>query len=191
MNIQVEVRSLNTSKNSSDFTAFKKYDVEISINETENASDHSTLQYTFVITSNPKNARFAIEGNAKLLGSPEQRDEILSKTDGSVPVILTAIYQELFPTLFIMSKSLNVPSPPYRIGGSQIVESPQTETPPTGQQSDQTGTAEAKAPAAESQPAPETQARSDTPSPTHDAQGTVSENEASTTTGQETKQSAD
>ncbi|GEM_PF-3401851 len=126
MNIQVEVRSLNASKNSTDFIAFKKYDVEISINETENANDHSTLQYAFVITSNPKNARFAIEGTAKLNGSPEQRDEILSKTDGSVPVILTSIYQELFPTLFIASKTLNVPCPPYRIGGSQMTESQQS-----------------------------------------------------------------
>jgi len=129
MNIQVEVRSLNTSKNSTDFTTFKKYDVEISINETENTNDHSILQYTFVVTSNPKNARFAIEGTAKLIGTPEQRDEILSKTEGSVPVILSSIYQELFPTLFIMSKSLNVPSPPYRIGGSQMTESPQTAAP--------------------------------------------------------------
>lgn len=185
MNIQVEVRSLNTSKNSSDFTAFKKYDVEISINETENTNDHSTLQYTFVITSNPKNARFAIEGTAKLLGSPEQRDEILSKTDGSVPMILTAIYQELFPTLFIMSKSLNVPTPPYRIGGSQIAEPSQTENPSMGPQSDPTGPTETKAQITESQASPETQPQSDTMPQTTEAQGAVPENE--TTTGQETK----
>jgi hypothetical protein len=185
MNIQVEVRSLNTSKNSSDFTAFKKYDVEISINETENTNDHSTLQYAFVITSNPKNARFAIEGTAKLLGSPEQRDEILSKTDGSVPMILTAIYQELFPTLFIMAKSLNVPTPPYRIGGSQMAEPPQTETPQMGQQPDQTGQTQTMAQTPESQATPEAQPPSETP-PQTDAQVTVPENETSTT-GQETK----
>lgn len=153
MNIQVEVRSLNTSKNSADFTTFKKYDVEISINETENATDHSTLQYAFVITSNPKNARFAMEGTAKLIGSPEQRDEILSKTDGSVPIILTAIYQELFPTLFIMSKSLNVPCPPYKIGGSQMTETPQTENTATTKESDPIADTEA-------------QTKVETPSPT-------------------------
>lgn len=175
MNIQVEVRSLNTSKNSTDFTTFKKYDVEISINETENANDHSTLQYTFVITSNPKNARFAIEGTAKLIGSPEQRDEILSKTDGSVPVILTAIYQELFPTLFIMSKSLNIPSPPYRIGGSQMAETPQTEASPAGQESTPTTIAEVETTTDKTQPetqSAETQQTSTETPPTGPQDGT-------------------
>jgi hypothetical protein len=174
MNIQVEVRSLNTSKNSTDFTTFKKYDVEISINETENTNDHSILQYTFVVTSNPKNARFAIEGIAKLIGTPEQRDEILSKTEGSVPVILSSIYQELFPTLFIMSKSLNVPSPPYRIGGSQMVESPQT---------DSTSASPEAAPA-ETQPSgPETQpSNPETPAANTEAQTAETQNDASENT---------
>ena len=156
MNIQVEVRSLNTSKNSADFTAFKKYDVEISINETENTNDHSTLQYTFIVTSNPKNARFAIEGTAKLIGTPEQRDEILSKTEGSVPIILTSIYQELFPTLFIISKSLNIPSPPYRIGGSQMTESPPPENPPAAPETPPPAAPETPPPSTETPTAAET-----------------------------------
>ncbi|MFY9300816.1 MAG: hypothetical protein WAO91_06475 [Candidatus Nitrosotenuis sp.] len=179
MNIQVEVRSLNTSKNSADFTTFKKYDVEISINETENATDHSTLQYAFVITSNPKNARFAMEGTAKLIGSPEQRDEILSKTDGSVPIILTAIYQELFPTLFIMSKSLNVPCPPYKIGGSQMTETPQTENPSTSQESAQAVNTETKTPTVETQPGTETQTDAETQQPNTEPQPTGPQDDAS------------
>jgi hypothetical protein len=43
-------------------------------------------------------------------------DEILENGDDGIPKILTVIYQELFPTFFLLSKTLNVSCPPHQIG---------------------------------------------------------------------------
>jgi len=40
----------------------------------------------------------------------------LEKDENDVPKILTMIYQELFPTFFLLSKTMNVSCPPHQIG---------------------------------------------------------------------------
>jgi len=54
-----------------------------------------------------------------------ERNELLEKDENDVPKILTMIYHELFPTFFLLSKSLNVFSPPHTIGkmGNSPIES--------------------------------------------------------------------
>ena len=60
--------------------------------------------------------RLAIEGIARISGDSVERNEILEKDENDVPKILTMIYHELFPTFFLLSKSLNVSCPPHTIG---------------------------------------------------------------------------
>ena len=105
------------SKNDPKNTVFHKYDVEASIDEIENAETHSTFKYGFTILSNPKNVRLSIEGMTKIAGDSKERDDVLTKDENNVPKILSVIYQELFPTFFLLSKSLNVSCPPIQIGG--------------------------------------------------------------------------
>ena len=117
LNIQVDLNSISMSKNDPKNTVFHKYDVEASIDEIENAETHSTFKYGFTILSNPKNVRLSIEGMTKITGNSKERDDILTKDENDVPKILSVIYQELFPTFFLLSKSLNVSCPPIQIGG--------------------------------------------------------------------------
>jgi hypothetical protein len=105
------------NKNDPKNTAFHKYDVETSIDEIENAEVYSTFKYGFTILSNPKNVRLSIEGIIKITGDSKERDDMLAKDENDVPKILSVIYQELFPTFFLLSKSLNVSCPPIQIGG--------------------------------------------------------------------------
>jgi hypothetical protein len=105
------------SKNDPKNNVFHKYDVEATIDEIENAETHSTFKYGFTILSNPKNVRLTIEGMTKISGDVKERDDILAKDENDVPKILSVIYQELFPTFFLLSKSLNVSCPPIQIGG--------------------------------------------------------------------------
>ncbi len=105
------------SKNDPKNTVFHKYDVEASIDEVENTETQSVFKYGFTILSNPKNVRLTIEGVTKISGNPKELDDILSKDENDVPKILSTIYQELFPTFFLLSKSLNVSCPPIQIGG--------------------------------------------------------------------------
>jgi hypothetical protein len=105
------------NKNDPKNTVFHKYDVEASIDEIENAETSSTFKYGFTILSNPKNVRLSIEGIIKITGDSKERDDMLAKDENDVPKILSVIYQELFPTFFLLSKSLNVSCPPLQIGG--------------------------------------------------------------------------
>jgi len=97
-------------------TKLDKYDVEANIDEIENTEEHSVYKYAFTALSNPKNVRLSIEGIAHIFGDSIERNEILDKDENDVPKILTMIYQELFPTFFLLSKTLNVSCLPHQIG---------------------------------------------------------------------------
>ena len=122
MKAQIELSSISMSKNDQNMSKVDKYDVEASIDEVENGENLSVFKYGFTALSNPKNVRLAIEGIARISGDSTERDDILSKDENDVPKILTMIYQELFPTFFLLSKSLNVSCPPHQIGamGEQL-----------------------------------------------------------------------
>ncbi len=104
------------SKNEPTVTTITKYDVEAAIDEVENAEESSAFKYDFTVLSDPKNVRLSINGIARIHGDSTERDELLSKEENEVPKILTMIYQELFPTFFLLSKTLNVSCPPHTIG---------------------------------------------------------------------------
>ncbi len=111
------------SKNDPKITKLDKYDVEANIDEVENTDEQSVYKYGFTALSNPKNVRLSIEGIARIFGDSIERNEIIEKDENDVPKILTMIYQELFPTFFLLSKTLNVSCPPHQIGTvGQILE---------------------------------------------------------------------
>ena len=121
---QIELSSIAMSKNDQNMNKVDKYDVEASIDEVENAEELSVFKYGFTALSNPKNVRLAIEGVARISGDSDERNQILEKDENDIPRILTMIYQELFPTFFLLSKSLNVSCPPHQIGtvGEQLAQ---------------------------------------------------------------------
>lgn len=130
MNAQIELTSIAMSKNDPKITKLDKYDVEANIEEVDNSDDQSIFKYGFTALSNPKNVRLALEGIAKIQGDAAERNEILEKDENDVPKILTMIYHELFPTFFLLSKTLNVSCPPHTIGemgSSPAVESEDVE----------------------------------------------------------------
>jgi len=113
---QIELNSISMSKNDPKITKLDKYDVEASLDEVENTEEQSVYKYGFTALSNPKNVRLSIEGIARIFGDSIERNEILEKDEHDVPKILTMIYHELFPTFFLLSKTLNVSCPPHQIG---------------------------------------------------------------------------
>ena len=116
MNAHVEITSIAMSKNDPKITKLDKYDVEANIEEVDNSEEQSVFKYGFTALSNPKNVRLAVEGIARISGDTVERNEILEKDEHDVPKILTMIYHELFPTFFLLSKTMNVSSPPHTIG---------------------------------------------------------------------------
>jgi len=113
---EIELNSISMSKNDPKITKLDKYDVEANLDEVENTDEISVYKYGFTALSNPKNVRLSIEGIARIFGDTMERNEILEKDENDVPKILTMIYQELFPTFFLLSKTMNVSCPPHQIG---------------------------------------------------------------------------
>ena len=122
------------SKNEPTATTIPKYDVEAAIDEVENSDEQTVFKYDFTILSDPKNVRLSIDGIARIHGDSIERDEILTKDENEIPKILTVIYQELFPTFFLLSKTLNVSCPPHNIG--KMGETPSQEIPENIAESD-------------------------------------------------------
>ena len=121
MKAQIDLNSISMSKNDPKLTQLKKYDVDANIEEVQSDDEISVFTYKFTALSNPKNVRLSIEGTARISGDTMERDEILENGDDGIPKILTVIYQELFPTFFLLSKTLNVSCPPLKIGAMGAV----------------------------------------------------------------------
>ena len=116
MKAQIDLNSISMSKNDPKLTQLEKYDVDANIEEVQSDDEVSVFTYKFTALSNPKNVRLSISGTAKISGDTMERDEILENDDEGIPKLLTVIYQELFPTFFLLSKTLNVSCPPHQIG---------------------------------------------------------------------------
>jgi len=160
---EIELNSISMSKNDPKITKLDKYDVEASIDEVENTEELSVYKYGFTALSNPKNVRLSIEGVARIFGDSIERNEILEKDENDVPKILTMIYQELFPTFFLLSKTLNVSCPPHQIGamGERLEKDVEV--------SDENETSETESPeetSAESESPEETSTESESPEET-------------------------
>ena len=114
MNPKIEITSLSFSKLKNEHS-FSKYNIEASIDEAENRDSEVVLKYKLVFLSNPTNTKINVEGLATLYGDQAEISAQLSPDEKNIPIILSSIYQEIFPLFFIVSKSMQIPCPAYRL----------------------------------------------------------------------------
>jgi hypothetical protein len=124
MNLKIEINSVSFSKLKNE-SGFVKYNIEVSLDELENRDSEVVLKYRLVLLSNPTNSKITAEGMATLYGDQTEISKQLGPDEKNIPIILNLIYQEIFPLFFIMSKSMQIPCPAYRL--SQMSHTPQTE----------------------------------------------------------------
>jgi len=124
MNLKIEINSLTFSKLKNE-QGFVKYNIEASLDEVENRDSEIVLKYKLVLLSNPTNAKISVDGLATSYGDQVEISKQLSPDEKNIPVILNLIYQEIFPLFFIISKSMHIPCPAYRL--SQMSYASQTE----------------------------------------------------------------
>ena len=124
MNLKIEINSISFSKLKNE-SGFVKYNIEASLEEVENRDSEVLLKYRLVLLSNPTNAKIMVEGMATLYGDQTEISKQLGPDEKNIPIVLNLIYQEIFPLFFIMSKSMQIPCPAYRL--SQMSYAPQTE----------------------------------------------------------------
>jgi hypothetical protein len=120
MNTEVEVSNLMFNKSSDEQINFKKYDINVDLEEESSNEEKTVLKYSLDLTSNPKNSVINISGNTILIGEPEEIEEFLKQEDEKTPEIVSLIYQELFPLMYIISKNMNIPSPAHTLSQNNV-----------------------------------------------------------------------
>src|SRR5437867_7970101 len=117
MSLKVDIGSLTVSKLKSD-VPFEKYNIDVSIDEVENNETGIKLKYKFVLLSTPTNSKISVEGIASIQGDEAAVNKYIEPDEKNIPMAVNLIYQELFPLFYVVTKSVGIPCPAYKI--SQI-----------------------------------------------------------------------
>jgi len=112
---EVEVSNLMFNKISDEQKNFNKYNINVELEEESSNDEKTVLKYSLDLTSNPKNAVINISGSATLSGDPSEIEKFLKQEDEKTPEVVSLIYQELFPLMYIISKNMKIPSPAHTI----------------------------------------------------------------------------
>ncbi len=120
---EVEVSNLMFNKTSKEQKNFKKYNINVELEEESSSDEKTILKYSLDLTSNPKNAVINISGNTTLSGEPSEIEKFLKQEDEKTPEVVSLIYQELFPLMYIISKNMKIPSPAHTISQNNIKDS--------------------------------------------------------------------
>jgi len=119
---EVEVSNLLFNKTSKDQIDFKKYDINVDLEEQSSNDQTTILKFSLDLTSNPKNSVINISGNTTLSGEQSEIEEFLKQEHEKTPEVVSLIYQELFPLMYIISKNMKIPSPAHTISQNNIRE---------------------------------------------------------------------
>ncbi len=122
MKHDIEVSNLMFNKTSEDQIDFKKYDINVELEEESSNDQKTVLKYSLDLTSNPKNAVINISGNTTLSGEQSEIEEYLKQENEKTPEVVSLIYQELFPLMYIISKNMKIPSPAHTISQNNVGE---------------------------------------------------------------------
>jgi len=125
MNHEIEVSNLMFNKTSNEEINFKKYDINVDLEEESSDDQKTVLKYSLDLTSNPKNSVINISGNTILSGEQSEIEDFLKQENEKTPEIVSLIYQELFPLMYIISKNMKIPSPAHTISQNNVKESEQ------------------------------------------------------------------
>ncbi len=120
---EIEVSNLMFNKTLDEQINFKKYDINVELEEESSNDEKTVLKYSLDLTSNPKNSVINISGSTTLNGEQSEIEELLKQEDEKTPEVVSIIYQELFPLMYIISKNMKIPSPAHTISQNNIRES--------------------------------------------------------------------
>ncbi|MDH3277576.1 MAG: hypothetical protein OEL77_06800 [Nitrosopumilus sp.] len=121
MNHEIDVSNLMFNKTSEKIN-FNKYDINVDLEEESSDDQKTILKYSLDLTSNPKNSVINISGNTILSGEKSEIEEFLKQENEKTPEVVSLIYQELFPLMYIISKNMKIPSPAHTLSQNIVSE---------------------------------------------------------------------
>jgi hypothetical protein len=126
MNPKVELNSLSISKLRNDQNSFVKYDIEAALDEVENTETDVKLKFKFVLLSNPTNTKISVDGIATIFTNQSELPKYLGLDEKKIPHIVNIIYQEIFPLFYVVSKSMQIPCPAYKLSEVSAIDKEST-----------------------------------------------------------------
>jgi hypothetical protein len=133
----IEINSLSINKLKTSHDDFSKYDIEVSLDETESSDSGVKLNYKLVLLSNPTNIKINVDGVVSIQGNDSDISKQLESDQKNIPIIVNKVYQEIFPLFYIISKSMQIPCPAHMLAH---VSKTSTEDVPNTQEYENNGT---------------------------------------------------
>ncbi len=124
---RIEISSLLVNRLKNNHDDFAKYDIDVSLDEVENNEAGIKLKYRIVLLSNPTNTKITVEGLVAIYGNDTEVAKQLAPDQRNIPLIVSTIYQDIFPLVYIVCKSMQIPVPAYKL--SQIASTTQNVIP--------------------------------------------------------------
>jgi len=126
MKLTLAIDSFNVNNSTRQEPEFTKYSIDVSLNEISSTENSCELKYGYIFSSIPKGIQLNLEGFVNCSGNPSELAQIYQKDSEDIPNILRMSYQELYPVLFMITKSMKIPCPPYEL--TKTVDSIMPET---------------------------------------------------------------
>lgn len=115
MQFNLDITTLNVNNSDKGNTEFKKYEIDVSLNELNNNENECQLKYGYMFMTSPKGVSVSVEGTIDIKGNSSEIESMYKKDEQNIPNILRLSYHELYPVLFMITKSMKIPCPPYEI----------------------------------------------------------------------------
>lgn len=125
---KIEISSILVNRLKNNHDDFIKYDIDVALDEVDNNDSGIKLKYRMVLLSNPTNTKLTAEGIVMLFGSEAEVSKQLEPDQKNIPVIVNVIYQDIYPLVYIICKSMQIPVPAYKL--AQLGSSGQTASSP-------------------------------------------------------------
>jgi len=117
--VTIEVKLLNVASTRVDQEGLMRdeimlnFDVNAKLEEVERRNGEAVFNFAIEINTKPSVAKFDMNGMVTVSGESDALEKILQTDPGTkVPFLLKRVYQQIFPSVFLLSGIINAPHPP-------------------------------------------------------------------------------
>lgn len=113
-----------------------KFNISANLEEVDRVSNKVVLKFMFAIITDPRVVKYQVEGRTDIEGQLDHiKNALTPHPSTKVPMLLYDIYQQVYPSIFILAKTINTPSPsPELLSTSPPVPSTVQESQPEPQE---------------------------------------------------------
>jgi len=88
------------------------FNFNATIEEIDRSNDGAILSFQLLMKSEPSVADFTVEGKTAMMGDRSEIEKMLAPDpETTIPLVFTSICQQIFPTIFMLAGTIDVPCP--------------------------------------------------------------------------------